>query len=79
MIEQLGKKQPRIFDTLVGNIQAIIDAAPDLNLANDPNISALAAAARDLTQADADLLREDEATRKKVLARAREIGKAFKL
>lgn len=39
MSERLNDKDPRIYNTLVSNLEELVDILPDLNLTNDPKLS----------------------------------------
>jgi len=65
MAEVLGRENPRIYETLTGNIKAICRIAPALNLADDP---AIASAIQDcetlLAKFDTEGLREQPSIRR---------------
>lgn len=75
MVKVLSSDKPRIFETLVGNVESICKLAPALNLAGDPAIDAFVVEMKKLTQFDADALREQPATRKAVAVKAEDIMK----
>lgn len=66
-------------DSLVSNLADLLALAPDLNLADDPQIAALTAQAKDLLAHDADTLREDPIARNATAARAAELVSLFNL
>lgn len=66
-------------DTLTGNLAEIIALVPDLNLANDPAIAAIADKAKALLEHDVQTLREDPIARAETAATATEIVNLFNL
>jgi uncharacterized protein (UPF0335 family) len=65
----------RIHDSLVGNLQAIVEMIPKLNVTGDENLEKISATCADaLTGHDSQALREDTGLRAKVAAQAREIS-----
>jgi hypothetical protein len=65
----------RIHDSLVGNLQAIVDLIPKLNVTGDAALEKISATCADvLTGHDPQALREDTALRAKVAAQAEEIS-----
>jgi len=59
MAQTLAKEKPRIFDTLVSNIEEIAALAPKMNLTDDAQINAFAAEMKTLAEAvDPDKLRK---------------------
>lgn len=67
MVDTLAKEasgdKPRIYATLTGNIKAICDIAPKLNLMGDPALDKLVSEVRELCDYDVDDLRKDAKTR----------------
>lgn len=72
--EQCHKEKGRIFESLVGNVQELVQILPDLNISNDPAIASLAISMgemiRDLTT---EKLKEDPEIRKSTAAKAAKI------
>lgn len=66
-------------DSLVGNLAELLALVPDLNIAADPTIAALAAQAGELIAHDADTLREDPIARADVAGKAQSLLDAFNL
>jgi hypothetical protein len=75
MVKVLSSDKPRIFDTLVSNVDEICRLAPALNLAGDPAIDSFVADMKKLTQFKADDLRELPQVRKATAVKAEEIAK----
>ena len=57
-------------DSLVENIQKLLDVLPSLNLTNDPKIALFADEMRELCAHDAQSLRDNMFTREDVAAKA---------
>lgn len=66
-------------DSLIGNLKELLALAPDLNLRDDPEITALCNAAADVVREEPDTLREDKPVRAKVAQRAADLCSMFKL
>lgn len=66
-------------DTLVSNLADLLAIVPDLNIAADPTVAAMADKAKALLEHDADTLREDPTARADVAAKAQEIVNLFNL
>ena len=61
----------RFNDTLVDNVQEIVDLLPALNLSNDPNLAKMGEMVRQqLTQVSAQTLRDDESARQQTASNA---------
>jgi len=79
MVEVLNKDKPRIFESLITNIQNIVQLLPDLNMENDPQKEELRKKIEDkLCDITPDMLRESEGIRKMVLTRAEELRTEIK-
>lgn len=74
----IGEKGSKFHDTLVGNVQELLDLLPQLNLTNDPAIAKMAEQMRGLTVAPADVLREQSETRAAVAAKAKKLADRMK-
>ena len=77
--KRLSDPKSRVFGSLTGNLAELLALAPDLNLAADPEIAALADKAKALLEHDTDTLREDPLARADIAARASEIVTLFNL
>ncbi len=81
MVEKLnepvqdGKDCPTFRDTLVGNIQDIVNLAPKLNLTGDVQIDVFTKEIAGLLAYGPGLLRESESVRRTVALQAEEIAK----
>ena len=74
-------KDPKaIFrDTLVSNLAELLSLVPDLNLADDPSIAALAKQAGELVEHDAATLRDDPFARADIAQKANNLCSLFNL
>lgn len=70
MAEVLSRKDPRIYETLTGNIRDICRVAPALNMADDPTIASLVKECEDLVRVNPETLRQSQASRDTARARA---------
>ena len=77
--KRLSDPNARVFGSLTGNLAELLALAPDLNLAADPEIAALADKAKALLEHDTDTLREDPLARADIAAKASEIVSLFNL
>lgn len=75
MVKVLSSDKPRIFDTLVSNVDEICRLAPALNLSGDPKIDEFCAEMKRLTTFKADDLRENATARKATAVKAEEMMK----
>ena len=66
-------------DTLTGNLADLLALVPDLNLRDDPTISAMADKAKALLEHDPETLREDPIARADTAVKAQEIVDLFNL
>jgi hypothetical protein len=74
MATVLSKEKPKIFETLVTNIEGLCDNAGNLNVSNDPNITEIINQARNLTAYSATDLRASAELRQFASAEAREVA-----
>lgn len=79
MAQSLSDPKKRFHGTLVTNVTDLLAIAPDLNLADDPEIARLVAQAKSLVEFDADTLREDPIARANVAEKAAGICSMFNL
>lgn len=77
--QRLADPKGRVFDSLTGNLAELLALAPDLNLAADPVIAAMADKAKALLEHDTDTLRDDPLARADIAAKASEICTLFNL
>lgn len=77
--ERLADPKAIFRDSLTSNLADLLALVPDLNIAADPKIAAIADRAKDLLAHDADTLREDPIARAHVAATAAEISSLFNL
>lgn len=71
MASRLGDPDARVYESMVQGVRGLVDIIPDLNLTHDPYLEQVRQRIADrLTQADAALLRRDEAARARVAAEA---------
>ena len=63
IVKTLSKEKPRIFDSLIGNVEEIAGLAPKLNLSGDPAIDEFSIELSKLARYSADGLRVSEGTR----------------
>lgn len=77
--QRLADPKGRVFDSLTGNLAELIALVPDLNLAADPTIAAMADKAKALLEHDTDTLRDDPLARADIAAKASEIVSLFNL
>lgn len=75
MATVLSSDKPRIFDTLVSNVEEICRLAPALNLSGDPKIDAFVVDMKKLTAFKPDELREQAPIRKATAVAAEEMLK----
>jgi len=69
-----GKKTPEFRDSIIGNIQGLVDILPSLNISNNPDLDALKDKLDlDLASLDPEDLRECGELRKDTAAKAEEI------
>ena len=68
-------KPLKFHDSLVGNIQELLDRVPQLNLTGDPEITTMTEQMRELVEFGPATLREDMTVRVDVAAKARELAK----
>lgn len=73
MAEVLGKDKPRIFETLIGNIDAICAVAPALNLTGDAEIDRLISEVKGLTNYGTEILKESGVTRSEAQKKAQAV------
>ena len=75
MALRLGNPEGRFHDSLIGNLQAIVELVPKLNVTGDENLEKISATCADtLTGYDPRALRDDPGLRAKVAAQAKEIS-----
>jgi len=73
-----GKKATPIHDTLIGNVLAIVDLVPAMNLENDPNLAALAQQAKDIIGSiKPDDIRKSVEVKADLLAKAKALVTTF--
>jgi len=77
--ERLSDPDARTFKSLTGNLAELLALVPDLNLANDPRITALAKGAEALLEHDTETLKEDPIARADTAAKANELVSLFNL
>lgn len=70
MATTLGKENPRIYDTLIGNVAEIVKLAPALNLADDPELAEVVKECQKLTEYNPEVLRGSPAIREDARATA---------
>jgi len=74
MAERLDEKNPRIFKTLVTNIEQLTDILPDLNLAKDPQLTEMCIDVKNkLCVYTPGQLKKDKRVRDKTAKEAKEI------
>jgi len=73
MAKKLSEDSPRIFDTLISNIEDIARLAPALNLSGDPAIDSFVKDMKALTVVKADTLRESKPARTMHAQKAAEV------
>lgn len=74
MAERLDEKNPRIYKTLVTNIEQITDILPDLNLGNDPRLTSMCNDVKDkLCVYTPGQLKKDSRIREKTAKDAKDI------
>ena len=73
MAAKLKEDAPRIFKTLVSNIDDIAKLAPKLNLTGDPEIDRLAGELSQLTSVSVEGLKDNASTRNDVRVKAEEV------
>lgn len=77
--QRLADPKGRVFDSLTSNLSELLALVPDLNLAADPTIAAMADKAKALLEHDTDTLRDDPLARADIAAKASEIVSLFNL
>jgi len=78
IIDTLSKDKPRLYDSMLGNVMAIVDMVPAFNLENDPKLAELAAVAKEkLGSITTEDLRKSDDVRKATLATATTIINSF--
>lgn len=79
IVEVLSKDKPRIFETLIGNLNLMLELAPAFQLGNDDlQMNAFVTQAKeDLSAINADDLRSDPAIRQSTLKSAQSLLAAF--
>lgn len=70
MAEVLSRKNPRIYETLTGNIREICRVAPALNMADDPTVAGLVKECEDLARVNPETLRQSQGSRDTARAKA---------
>lgn len=70
MAKTLSKEKPKIFETLITNLEDIIRVAPALNLSGDPQIDAFVKEMEQLTQFGTDQIRKKENIRATLAAQS---------
>ena len=78
MHERLSVSDQTFRDTLVSNVEDLIDIIPALNIANDPKLNAMAEEARELLKFDPQTLRDDDSKRKEISDKAASIADNMK-
>ena len=74
--ERLCEKENIFRDTLISNLEDLVDLIPKMNIANDPEINKIAAEAKaKLCKWDAQTLRDNDAVREEVSKQADELVK----
>lgn len=73
MADTLKKAEPRIFDSMIGNIQELATLVPKLNLTDDPALNSFADEMTKLTRFEPNTLRVSETSRKEAAQRATEL------
>lgn len=74
MAERLSDKDPKIFKTLVSNLEDLVDILPDLNVANDPKLTELCTDVKQkLIIFTPGQLKKDKKVRDKTAQEARDI------
>lgn len=75
MADRLGDPKAKVYDSVIGNIDEIIDLLPKLNLTNDETLLRYGEEIRTtLTKTDPEELRESPKTRKKIAKEAERIS-----
>jgi hypothetical protein len=75
MVLRLGNPEGRFHDSLIGNLQAIVELIPKLNVTGDESLEKISERCADvLTGHDPQALRDDPGLRAKLAAQAREIS-----
>src|ERR1051325_2326606 len=78
IVDTRTKDKPKIFESLIGNLNDIISLVPAFNLDNDADLNRLATEAREqLTTVNAEDLRADPELRKTTAKNAQEILRRF--
>lgn len=79
LVAERLSKPGRTYASLTGNLAELLALVPDLNLAADPQIAALADGAKALLEHDTDTLRDDPIARADTAAKAAELVSLFNL
>lgn len=78
IVETLSKDKPRIFSSLIGNLNSILELLPAFNLTGDADLNRLAAEAKEtLSTIDPEALRADPELRRQTLQNAQQILTRF--
>lgn len=73
VVDRLSAEKPRIYDSLTGDIQELVDTLPSLNILNDTGLESMRKELENRLLVDVEVLRADEGEREEVAARAREL------
>lgn len=78
IVDTLSKDKPRIFSSLIGNLNSMLELVPAFNLSGDTDLNQLAAEARTtLSGIDPEELRQDPEVRRQTLQNAQELLTRF--
>jgi len=78
MVNNLSKEKTKIYETLVTNVQEVIDEIPGLNLTDDHELNRFATEAKALLSSiDADTLRDSPVLRQETAQRAADLLSTF--
>jgi len=78
IVEVLSKDKPRIFSSLIGNLNSMLELVPAFNLSGDTDLNQLASEARTtLAGIDPEDLRQDSEVRRQTLQNAQQILSRF--
>jgi hypothetical protein len=75
MVNRLGNPESKFHDTLVRNLEALVELIPNLNLTGDQDLEAVRAKVEEVLVVHApQTLRDDSVLRARVAAQAKEIS-----
>ena len=78
VVEKLSEENPLFRDSLIANVQEMLDEAPDFNFLKSPEVTtALRSIQEQIANANANTLRDDQAEKAAVLKSAKKIVATF--